>query len=153
MLFFRPFWWQFRTSVFGSQTSDILWTYYFGHNTSEIGRFRNSDFEWTSDRLLTSDFRLSTSDFKFWALKLDFGCRLRQKTADFRLGFWISSDFVHQISLWTLDISFQTSDCGFRTCFRRRILAFNVRLRTDVKLRTQKLRQFICHTTKTNLHM
>ena len=65
----------------------------------------------------------------------------------------ILSDFVHQTSLWTLDISFQTLDCGLRTYFRRRILAFIVRLRTDVKLRTQKLGQFICHTTKTNIHM
>ena len=157
-----------------------------------------TNFEWTSDRLSTSDFRLSTSNFAFWAL--DSGLRFQTyatdklrtlvsdsdflHTFDFRLwfldfrswtdirstsdfghnsdSFWTdvghqTSDFVRlrtsDCRLWTLDISFQTSDCGLRTYFRRRIVGLIVRHRTDVKLRTQRLGQFICHTTKTNIHM
>ena len=97
---------------------------------------------------------LWTSDFGFWTSTSDVGhnsdsfrTEVRHQTSDFvRLR---TSDF----GLWTLDISYQTSDCGLWTYFRRRIVALIVRHHTDVKLRTKRLRQFICHTTKTNIHM
>ena len=107
---------------------DILWTLDFG--------FWTPGFEQTYVVLQTLDiihsFRTDvghqTSDF------------VRLRTSDFRL--------------WTLDISFQTLDCGLRTYFRRRIVAFIiVRHRTEVKLRTQRHGQFICHTTKTIIHV
>ena len=105
---------------------------------------------------------LCTSDFGFWTpgfeqtyvvlQTLDIIQTVFVQTSDIK--FQILSDFVHQTSrLWTLDISFQTSDCGLRTYFRRRIVALIVRHCTDAKLRTQRLRQFICHTTKTNIHI
>ena len=128
-----------QNQVFRSQTSDRLWTYFFGHNTSEIGRFRNSDIERTSERLSktckfqTFNFRLRilgvitsdilwTADFGLWTFEqtyivlqtLDIIQTVFGQTSDIKLR--IASDFVvdfrHQFSdfgLWTSDI-LQTPD-------------------------------------------
>ena len=64
------------------------------------------NFERTSDRLSTSDFRLSTSNFQFWAL--DSGLRFQTWTTD-RLWFQTRiSDFKNTLDLrlWFLDSRF-----------------------------------------------
>ena len=117
--------------------------------------------------IIAKNFSDILSTFEFWALDSDLD---NIQLTDFRLCFQTrtldiiqtvfrhrTSDFVRLCTsdyrLWTLNISFQTSYCGLWTYFRRRIIAFIVRHRTEVKLQTQRLGQFICHTTKTNIHM
>ena len=86
----------------------------------------------TSDRLRTV-FRLMT-DFRRQTPTSDFGPR-----PDF--GFWTS------------DFEFHTSDLGLVDILQTSDSSLIIRHRTDVKLWIQRLRQFICHTTKTNIHM
>ena len=104
------------------------------------------------------DFRIRSSEVR---LLTDFGHItsdiILRRSADFgiRTLNGLLTDFQLQIS----DFQLQTSN--FR-CYNWTSLSaldnslnfsLHVRLRTDVKLRTQKLGQFICHTTKTNIHM
>ena len=96
---------------------------HFGHNLDIRLLFLDSRF--CTDIRSTSDFGHNSDSF--WT-------DIEHQTSDFvRLCTSCTSDF----KLWTLDISFQTSDCGLRTYFRRRIVAFIVRHRTYVKLQTQ----------------
>ena len=147
----------------------------FGHNASHIGRFRNSDFEQTSDRLSTSDFEFWVIDFRLW-----FPTRISDilLSSDFR--FWTpgfkqtyvvlqtsghnsdsfsdrrrTSNFRFRQTLYM----YQTLDCGLETSVSRlRIVDFghtslsdfvqtsNFRLKdSDNLFVTQQKQTYVCN--------